>query len=360
MGAEANADGAPIFVVGSGRSGTTLLRMMLNAHARIYLTHEASFYLVPKYFEQRSSAQEWLDMYFDSFNFAWLFLHPDTVLAELPQELSRDDLPDVYRAVMRVKARQYDKPRYGDKTPWHALKLERLFRDFPDARVIHIVRDPRAAVASLMKMPWGPPSYGLASAFCKQQVDAIAQHLERIHEVRLEDLLADPEHAMRAILEFVGEPWDEAVLDHARHAPTDDVPPLPWYLPATQRRGGVERARQQPLPDAWTRIIERRQREILERYGYERALLEREPGFLARLGAALRDMPAVLGFAWRFLPAVRHFGKHPPPAPEAQRFYFHLNPRAWRAWEGFEIPDPPDWREGAATRARSMPSRASR
>jgi hypothetical protein len=346
-------DAAPIFVVGSGRSGTTLLRLMLNAHPRIYLTHEASFWLVQHHLATRSSAEEWLATYFDSFNFAWLDLDPALVRAELPRNPTRTDLPDAYRAVMRVKARSYGKPRYGDKTPWHAVKLAELFRDFPDARVIHIVRDPRAAIASLMKMPWGSSSYTVATWFCKKQVEGVEPFRERICEVRLEDLLAEPRATMEQVLAFVGEPWDERVLDHARHAPTDDVPPLPWYLPATEQRGSVQRARREPLPDAWTRIVERRQRTILERYGYAPAELAHEPRFPARLAAFLRDVPEALRFLRRFLPGIRRWERHPPSAADAQRFFFDLNPRAWEQWPGFAIPDPP--RQGERREATPVP-----
>ena len=59
---------SPIFVVGTGRSGTTLLRTMLNAHPRIYLTHEASFY-VAEVAARRLDGRAWLERYFESPSF---------------------------------------------------------------------------------------------------------------------------------------------------------------------------------------------------------------------------------------------------------------------------------------------------
>ena len=78
-----NSDDAPIFVVGTGRSGTTLLRLMLNAHPRIHLTHEASFYVGRQFLPRRFSASDWLELYFKSFSFAWLMIHPEEVREDL-------------------------------------------------------------------------------------------------------------------------------------------------------------------------------------------------------------------------------------------------------------------------------------
>jgi len=343
-GSAVNADDAPIFVVGSGRSGTTLLRLMMNAHPRIYLTHEAAFYLTPEYYSTDASGEEWLEWYFDSFLFAWLQIHPDLVRSQLPAELPRSALPDIYRAIMRAKAAQYGRPRYGDKTPWHAVHLGKVFRDFPGAKVVHIVRDPRTAVTSFMRQPWGTASYMLSSWFYSKLVRKTAPYVGRIHEVRLEDLLRDPEHEMRRILEFVGEEWDDAVLDHAHHAPLDDVPPMPWFLPATRRlEKPVEKKVE--LSPAWIRMVEDENEWAMERFGYGRMELEREPGYVACVAAYVRDLLRAVRFGARFLRGIRKYdSKQSMTAAQGQRFFFNLNRKAWKLYGGNKLPDPPDWR----------------
>ena len=137
-------DLSPIFVIGSGRSGTTLLRLMLCAHPRIYLTHEAMFYLLEPRFLRKMRARAGLKSYFRSPAFRSLGIDPEKVLAGLPDPLPPGRIGDVYAALMRAKAAQYGRVRFGDKTPVNTQYIDRIFRDFPDARVIRIIRDPRS------------------------------------------------------------------------------------------------------------------------------------------------------------------------------------------------------------------------
>ena len=165
-----NPDKSPIFVVGTGRSGTTLLRMMLNAHSKIYLTHEASFYLMPV---RKKKPEEWFRLYCKSYSFRLLKINPDEILKELSTMEGQKDKTDAFKATMKCKARHYGKSRYGDKTPLNSMHLKKIFSDFEDPRVIHIVRDPRSTVASLMRMPWAASSISLNSQYCDKQLKKI-------------------------------------------------------------------------------------------------------------------------------------------------------------------------------------------
>jgi hypothetical protein len=340
-------DQSPIFVIGTGRSGTTLLRQMLNAHPRIYLTQEASFYIGSNKVPKRFNGSDWLDLYFRSFSFAWLRVDPNDVLANLPRPLPREQLPDAYRAIMRCKAREFDKPRYGDKTPFHSSYLKQMYEDFPDARIVHIVRDPRPTVASLQRMPWAASSHILNNAYCFKQMREVAPFRERMHELRLEDLLADPRGVMAGVLEFVGEEWSDDVLDHSEKAPSVDMPPFPWLLTATKKRGTSRTSWRDQLSPQWIRQIEWRNRETMELFGYERAELEVEPSRWSRLGAVLAEIPESLRFMGRFLPLARALmSRNPPDAAHAQAKLLGLNPDAWQHYPGFVIPDRPavpDW-----------------
>ncbi len=342
-----NADSAPIFVVGTGRSGTTLLRLMINAHPRIHLTHEASFYIGRQFIPKRFSASDWMELYFKSFPFAWLRVHPDIIRAEVkrmhPEGAAREHIGDVYRAIMLSKAKQRGCPRYGDKTPFHASYIGTILKDFPDARIIHILRDPRPTCLSLKDMPWAPGSWILNNRYMSRLAKEVAPYRDRIHELRLEDLLEDPESQMRAVLEYVGEAWDERVLNHVAHIPEDDVPPFPWLLTATRPRGAVKkRSWLETMPPEWIRQVEHRNRYWFENYGYPLAELDNEPTWWQRRKAILADVPELLRFLRRFIPLARRLGSvNPPDASEAQHRLLQLNPTAWERYPDFVFPERP-------------------
>ena len=342
-----NPDTSPIFVVGTGRSGTTLLRLMLNAHPRIYLTHEAAFYVGGNFLPRKSTGSDWLEIYFKSFSYAWLRLDPQTVRDEIakthPTGLARDERPVAYNALMRCMARRYDKPRHGDKTPFHASFLKGVFRDYPDPRVVHILRDPRATVHSLQRMPWAPGSMILNNRYCRQIIRETRPFKDRIHEIRLEDLLADTRSVMQGVLEFVGEPFDERVLDHTHHAPLEDTPPFPWLLTATKKRDTKPRTGwSDTIPPAWIRQIEKRNRIYFEEYGYELATLATNPSALARYKAVFADFPEANRFLRRFIPLLYKLTRQNPPTAEvAQNLLLQLNPRAWSHYPDFQMPERP-------------------
>ena len=334
---------APIFVIGTGRSGTTLLRVMLNAHPRIYLTHEASFYLSAAA-AKRMDGRAWLEHYFHSASFAWLGVMPADVRRGLSETLPRKEIARAFNAVMRTKAAQYDRPRFGDKTPLHSSFLKDIFKNYRDPRVVHIVRDPRATVASLMRMPWAASTIGLNAIYCQRQAREVVRYRDRIHELRLEDLLADPEKEMRAVLDFIGEPWDERVLDHVNHAPRDDVPPYPWFQGASRPprpRTGPPRWLEQ-LGPAWVRLVEKRNRAAMRRYRYEPAALDPEPTRRERRRAAWGTIDEGFRCLGRLKRLNRMMRQVPSPHPEdAIAALLDLNPDAWEHYPDFQRPEVP-------------------
>lgn len=337
---------APIFVVGSGRSGTTLLRQMLNAHPRIHLSFEASFYsLAAEGPAAQLTASAWVERYLLGPRFAWLRIPPAVLRAALPPgELPRERLAEVFTAIMRCVAQRYDKPRHGDKTPGHCAHLGQILSDFPDARIVHMVRDPRGAVASLQRMPWTASSLLLNAGFCFRQVQAVLPFRRQICEVRLEDLIADPKRELQRVLAFVGEPWDDAVLDYAAHAPTDDLPPFPWFEAARQPlrpTAGPPRWTRE-LSATWIRVIELMHAQVIGRYGYPGRHPQPEPGALRGAGALLADSPRLLVSLLRLWRLGRKRRRAVPmDATRSMRALLNLNPSAWRRYPDFVMPSLP-------------------
>lgn len=344
-----NADSAPIFVIGSGRSGTTLLRQMLNAHPRIYITHEAGFYSYARHAPKGTTVSDWLEHYFDTYSFAWIRLDPQLVRAALPRDLTMERVCEVFQTIMRLKTEQLGKARYGEKNPLDTHNLPRIFHDFPDARVVCIMRDPRPTVLSFNRMPFGTSSALLNAYLCRIQYEHTKPFLDRILEVRLEDLSADPRATMQSILNYVGEPWDEAVLQHVSHAQVDDVPTLPWFVKATQQTPSqreVGSEGREPMEQVWIRLVERVNHELMQRYGYKPTTSVPEPSLWQYARALAGDVPGMAEAAYRLLSFKglldRHFqGVERLDPQRGMEENLKLNPSAWRYYPAFEMPQVP-------------------
>ncbi len=242
---------------------------------------------------------------------------------------------------MREKAARYGRPRFGDKTPGHVACLSDIFRDFPDARVIHTVRDPRDTVPSLQRMPWMPPNLVSNALYLADERNLLARFRRRVLEVRLEDLLADPRSTMARVLEYIGEPWDDAVLDHVRSAPDDnDIPPMPWHELATRDRAAspVRRGALSPLQ---IRMIELLAWRTMKEVGYERAQLAHEPSRLAVYWAVVRELPESirgLVYGMRFGWMMR---RNPAALDQAEN---RAMMRGLNPWRGPSMQAPNCWR----------------
>ncbi len=298
-------DDAPIFVVGNARSGTTIMRLMLSAHPRIYICHELTFYTWESLFPAGRNGSAFLAHYLRTKSFKRLRLDPAAVTASLPEQLARRDVGLALRQIMRLKAASLGRVRYGDKTPLNVGHLDRIYADFPNARVVVMARDPRTNVPSLSLRPFGSSS-DLAN--CITYVGARRNawpFRDRALIVRLEDLQREPRSVMGAVLDFVGEEWSEDVLDHVNNRVDPlDVPALDWYAHSLTP---LER----PTDDLSTlspervRLIESMTHKSMQELGYARLEMASPP---SRARTALRimsEVPEALRFWWTITRIVR-------------------------------------------------------
>lgn len=189
------------FIVGSPRSGTTLLQLLLDAHPDVAIPPESHIYrvftpLMPRYGDLSAEANLRRfadDLVADVWIKAWKL---DVTGAELVREASRPGRAGVVDALLRRYAAAHGAKRWGEKTPYHVSFLPQIMADFPNARIIHLVRDGRDVLESRRRMVWGPKSaLGVARQW-KQQVDACRRFFTdrddpRLMEVRYCDLVAD-------------------------------------------------------------------------------------------------------------------------------------------------------------------------
>ena len=193
------------FIVGVPRSGTTLLRLQLDAHPDLALPAETGFGEVARRFEGTAvTRDELLDALTGMPTWADLAMSREA-LADLLAEVEEGDLSKGLRSFYRGYAAARGKTRYGDKTPGHAADMEVLSRVLPEARFIHIIRDGRDVAASLRGLPFAPGDGGMA-AIAAEWRDTIwrarraAAHLPHYTEVRYEDLVTEPEGVLRELV----------------------------------------------------------------------------------------------------------------------------------------------------------------
>jgi glycosyltransferase involved in cell wall biosynthesis len=206
----------PIFVGGAGRSGTTLMRVMLDSHPRICCGPELK--ALPAIAEQYQLLTGFHRPVMESYG--------NTVA----------DVQRCFRAFIEGLAENFrraeGKPRWAEKTPHNVLYMVALGEIFPEARFIHVLRDGRDVTCSLLTMDWFDPSTGRKVDYVETMTGAArywrdmvtearrqAAHPSltgRVLEVRYEALVTETAATMRQILEFLGEEWDDAVLSHQR------------------------------------------------------------------------------------------------------------------------------------------------
>lgn len=120
-----------------------------------------------------------------------------------------------YSGIFRSYAEAQGKSRWGEKTPFHIYHLEKMARLFPKAQFVGIVRHPGAVAVSLRR--WNYDWHRAVTAWkstTARMFKFAGRRPDRIHLLRYEDLVIDPETTLRDLLEFLGERWDPAVLEH--------------------------------------------------------------------------------------------------------------------------------------------------
>ena len=208
---------APIFVVGCQRSGTTMLRLVLDSHPHISCGPETRFLSSLS----RITGRDWHRLSRYGFTEQYWLHH----------------IHDFFDGILTDYAHSRGKERWADKTPLYALSLGFLNDVFPNCQIIHVVRDGRDVVLSHRKR-FGHKSAVKATIKWPRYIEAaraVGEKLpaDRYLEVRYEDVVNDTEKTLRGLLDFLHEPWDPAVLDYDKEH--HDVPEKYREL-ADQRR----------------------------------------------------------------------------------------------------------------------------
>ncbi len=219
---------SPIFIIGMPCSGTTLMQASLAAHPQIAISPQTRFlsYWVPHHptaeLRDEHDFEFFLAKFVDSPQFRNLDLDADTLHGRL---LARGvpTFKTVFSTLLREYARRQGKLRWGEHTPSHRCYIGHLLDWYPNARIIYMLRDPRAVVASLLDAPWISATPEFHAAHWRDSTQALLRWEcdERLYRVHYEALLIDPESVLRKACAFLNEPFDPAVLtDYETNATT--------------------------------------------------------------------------------------------------------------------------------------------
>jgi Sulfotransferase family len=212
------------FIVGVARSGTTLLRLMLDAHPEMAIPPETHF--IPKVikacdraddpheavFELLTAHRRWPDYGLDA-----------NQLRERLDRIAPLSAGDALRAFYGLYAEKQGKPRWGDKSPSYVRRMRRVASALPEAHFVHLVRDGRDVALSQVEVDFGPDQIADAARDWVEGIEKAhrqARRLRHYTEVRYEDLVTDPERPLRSVCEFVRLRWDPAML--AYHAGAEE------------------------------------------------------------------------------------------------------------------------------------------
>lgn len=267
------------FILGRGRSGTTLLRAMLDAHPEMAVPNESHFvvglgkrrrrYELPEGFD----GERFLADLLDDWAFKRWRLPPEHVLSEFRRDMPRSFADGIRRAFMTY-ARHHGKTRYGDKTPGYVMSMDQLAHTFPESRFVHVIRDGRAVALSYLDSPFGPPTLDGNAVYWRRFVRhgrRVGRRLEpeRYMEIRYEALVQDPEPELRRLCDFIELSFDPAMLRYFERA-GKLLTTLDHGAHANIVRPPTDRLRdwREQMTDSQVRAFESVSGDLLEELGY--------------------------------------------------------------------------------------------
>ena len=187
----------PFFVVGTQRSGTTLLGRMLSAHPNLFVINEiGGIQNILASAKNGPEAYEKIDAKFQS-----------------KKQIS---IQEVLSAEKRT--------RWSLKDPSLTYCLDNLKRLFPKSKIIFIVRDGRAVANSYLQVKWGVANIYAAGERWKKEIEIQREfwesHRDICWQVKYEDLLANPEKELQTISSFLGEEYSASMLSYSKQSNT--------------------------------------------------------------------------------------------------------------------------------------------
>jgi hypothetical protein len=210
------------FIVGVERSGTTLLRMMLDSHRELTIPFETHFLhkllmlsqedvSKDKFFNIVTQSASWRNMALDA-----------SVLSAALDGIDNFSIPEGIRIFYSLCAARFAKQRWGDKTPTYLNWMVGIQLLLPEAHFIHIIRDGRDVACSFRGLWFGPgDDVEAAARHWVSQVNHAknqSEYLVHYMEIRYEDLVLDPQKTLTKITDFLQLNFDPEMLNYHKYA----------------------------------------------------------------------------------------------------------------------------------------------
>jgi hypothetical protein len=270
----------PFFVVGVQRSGTTVLRLMLNNHPRLAVPFESDFLKILPVAEATGPLHVKANQ---RIVLAALAREPFTMKGDIvkePEAVLRHPITrfgDLICAAFYEWMKRKGKLRWGIKTPGYVTEMDVLALHFPTAQFIHIVRDGRDVALSNKGLSWGTKQLPRVARDWKFKA-LLGRKMGRILgerrylEVRYEDLICDPEPQLKRICRFLGEKYHPAMLDYHKDAEAElPSSSLQWHRSSVSKPDASKAfawRRQMSMADQI--LFDEYAGDVLELFGYER------------------------------------------------------------------------------------------
>lgn len=269
------------------RSGTTLLTCMLSAHPRIGLSYETHYLNIWKrvygflHVTNEREARIFIDVLDYGGQLERLDISKEDLLAHV-RHSTHYSHQSIFDGIIRLHAKAMGKVRFGEKTPSHRFYVSTLLDWYPDARILHTIRDPRSTVSSMLKSPFEANSvYGNAYRWRRsiEKLDDLIPN-ERIKTVCYENLVSNPLSELQSICDHIHEDYSDSMLDRSLYSVSHPAL-FPQFAKTEQQKqiheGAVKTSLEPHKIHRWKedltptqiKIIERSTAGTMEKLGYK-------------------------------------------------------------------------------------------
>jgi hypothetical protein len=284
----------PLFIIGSPRSGTSLLRLMLTCHKNIIIPPESHFFLwlEDKYgnWRQENGFDDFLEDLFNSTKFETWGINRSELKNYLKKQ-SISSYSDIIKSIYVFYGlinNKSDIQYWGDKNKLWKEKLELIPEYFPNTKFVHIIRDGRDVACSFIELkhkqlttkyaPKLPHEIEEIAERWNVNINAIDSFLngvnrEEVLELRYEDLVNDTESELSKIMKFLNLPFDPAMLNYHKINKVVGYEPkifMSWKNKLNQKPDSKNIGKySEILTKDQIEIFEKKTLNILTRYGYK-------------------------------------------------------------------------------------------